>query len=449
MKKSTYLLGQEDVNKAILTLAVPSILTSMINIVYNIISTAYLSALHNDAMIAATTVALPLTTILQSFGDGIGIGAASYIGRLLGEKKEEKTASVLRTAYTLAFFISLVLSMVMVIFLRQLMLVFKAEPDVVEFTVQYMRIILIGGTFMNFKQILSALLRAQGEVAIPTFAMISSVVISVILTPVFMYEWGLNLAIRGAAYATFCSNLFAMSVMLYRQCSTKVMIRWKLFDFGIDREAVREIFRVGFSAFTRQILPSFSQTTLYRAASPFGTAFLAALGIGKKSLNLITAVFMGFSRGVQPLTAFCYGGRLRKRLTETLKKATVFVLLYAVIGSIVYYNFGDRVFSLYTSSPEIIGYGKFLLKGYSLTLPLLGFYQLYATTLQAFGKSSESFWISVFKQVIFYIPFVLLLSAVFGQRGMYYIQPATDLCTVIMLLVLCRNLPREIREMEN
>ena len=144
MKKSTYLLGQEEVNKAILTLAVPSILTSMINIVYNIISTAYLSALHNDAMIAATTVALPLTTILQSFGDGIGIGAASYIGRLLGEKKEEKTASVLRTAYTLAFFISLVLSMIMVVFLRELMLVFKAEPDVVEFTVQYMRIILIG-----------------------------------------------------------------------------------------------------------------------------------------------------------------------------------------------------------------------------------------------------------------------------------------------------------------
>lgn len=449
MEKSNqlFVLSEEKVNRAIVKLVIPSILTAMVGVIYNVIDTIYISRLNNTAMIAATTVALPLMIILQSFGDAIGMGASSYIGRLLGMNRQERAKMVTQTALTVAAGIAIVLSVAMILFLDPLLALFSTEASVTFYAKQYMMIILFGGVFLTYKQILSNMLRAQGQIKLPMIAIVTGVVINIILNPILMFEWGFNMKVQGAALATVISQLVAMAMMLYRLCSKQVLVPWRFLDFGFDSSCFQEIVRVGSAAFVRQILPSASFSFLVAAATVYGTDFLATMGIAKKSLQIVTAIFMGYAHGIQPFLAYNYGAKNQERITAMLKISTVFVIVFGFISSVIFATHGEGVIRLYIQDSSILFYGKNMLLGYACSLPILGVYQLYASTLQAFGKSKESFWLSLSKQGFFYIPLVIILPRWFHELGIYMAQPLTDWLTFVMLIFLCRKLPQQIQQL--
>ena len=262
-----------------------------------------------------------------------------------------------------------------------------------------------------------------------------------------MFDYGLNMAIKGAAYATVLSQTVSVLMMLWKLCSKTNDFRWRFLDFSFDMESIKQIGSIGIAAFTRQILPSFSITFLIRSASIYGTAMVAAMGISKKALRIITGVFAGYSHGMQPFFSFNYGARNSKRIVKALSISRSFVICIGVATSIVFWFYSERIALLFGNNLNTIQYCGNMMKGYALSIPVLGIYHVYASALQAFGKKKASMILSSIRQGLFYNPIVIILPRYFCQSGLYLSQPFSDWLTFALLIYLCRNISKEILEL--
>ena len=444
-----FIMKEEKVPSAIVKLTIPAILSSLVTVIYNIIDTHFVSLLHDPAMIAATTVGLPLTMILQSFGDGIAVGSGSCISRLLGAGKKEKAKKAQETSVFLALTVSLFCSLLFIIFLRQILPLFNIEDDVIGYAYDYMFIILLGGVALIGKQVLTYLLRSQGIVRFPMIAIFTGIILNTVLDPLLMFDYGLGLGIRGAALATILSQYTSMGMMIWRMLKKGNPLPWKISDLSFDKEAAADIFSVGSAAFVRNALPSFSITFLIRAAGNYSTALVAAMGVAKKSLRILTGIFGGYSQGLQPFTAYNYGAGNKKRIKEALHLSHIIILTVGILSSFLFYFKGDRIVRLLADDPDIVYYSFMMLKGYAFSLPVLGIYHVYATTLQAFKESRRSFLLSISRQGLFYIPIVLFLPPLLHELGIYLAQPVSDWMTFFLLLYLCRDFPERLKESED
>lgn len=212
--------------------------------------------------------------------------------------------------------------------------------------------------------------------------------------------------------------------------------------------SIKQIGSIGIAAFTRQVLPSFSITFLIRSAGVYGTAMVAAMGISKKALRIITGIFAGYSHGMQAFFAFNYGAKKSKRIIKVLSISRVFVISIGLVTSIVFLFFGKYIAGLFGNNVNTIQYCCNMLKGYSLSIPILGIYHVYAAALQAFGKKRESMILSSARQGLFYIPIVIILPLFIHETGIYLAQPLSDWLTFILLIYLCRNLSQEISDLK-
>jgi len=445
-QNSIYLLGEEKIGKAILALSVPGILSAMISMIYNVVDTIYLGKFNNTAMIAATTIAVPLITIVQASADGIGIGSASYIGRLLGAKKFDDVNKVVKTSITFGGLVALILSFTMIFFIDRLLPIFSNDPEVLQYTKEYITIVLGGSIFMMYKVVLSGLIRSEGNIQLPMLATIFGVLLNVILNPIFMFDWGFNLNVKGAALATIFSQACSMLIMVWYLCRKSGYVRWRWLSFGLDFNAIKNIVKIGMASFVRHLLPSLTHGLLAIQAAVYGTDFVASIGIGRKALRLIVCVFTGMNSGLQPFFAYNYGAGNKKRIRQMLKTSLSFVTLFGLFGSLLFILFPSLVIQMFTTNAAVLTYGRLMLFGYALSLPILGIYHILAGALQSMGKAKESIYLSVAKQLVFYSPIVYILPRFLGMYGIYYAQPLTDWSTFVILLFICRKLPKELSD---
>ena len=442
MKDQLYIMSEEKISKALPILTLPAILSSLVTIIFNIVDTYYISLLNDGAMIAATTVALPIAMLIQSFGDGIAVGSGTYVSKKLGEKNHEYAYRGLITAMTFTFLLGLIINIIFLIFLRDILPLFNIEQNVINYAYDYMFIILLGGLGIIFKQVLVYLLRCQGIVRWPMISVFSGIAINIILDPLLMFTFSLN--IKGAALASTIAEIVTIGMMLIKLADKSNVLTWNIKDIYIDFAVLKQIISIGFAAFVRNMLPSFSLTFLIRAAALYNTSLVAAMGVAKKSLRIITAVFAGYSQGLQPFTAYNYGAKNSKRITQALKTSLIFVVSIGLFASIVFWFKGSSITSLFGKDKDIIYYSHQMLKGYALSIPVLGIYHLGTTTLQALGEGKKSFFLSISRQGLFYIPIVLLLPPLIHELGIYLVQPLSDWLSFILLLFLARDLPEKI-----
>ena len=186
------ILDSMPVKQALIRLAVPSILASMVTTIYNIADTFFIGQLHNTAMIAATTVAMPIMMLTHAFGESIGVSAGSYISRQLGAGQRDQVSRIVQTTMTLVVLISIVLPILFITFLGPLLGMFGAEGDVTMYAAQYVTILLVFAFSQIIKLTIVHLLRAEGDVNFPMAAIFAGVVANLILDPIFMFVWGLK-----------------------------------------------------------------------------------------------------------------------------------------------------------------------------------------------------------------------------------------------------------------
>lgn len=446
--KSISILRDAPVGKALWYLSLPAVLTTLVGTIHNLIDGIYVSSLNDNAMIAATTVALPVIVVSEAIGEGIGVGTASYLGRLLGAKDESKVERLIATSITLMFLVSIILLVATIVFLRPVISFFTTDPMVIKHSYDYLLILMCSSIFTISKQVVSNMLRAAGDVNYPMKIIIASIVVNIVLNPIFMFDFGFGLKIRGAAIATVLAEVFASFALFYRLICRDDVIKWRFGHFVLCINSIKEIINVGIPVFIRNGLSSISYGLFAKSSGMFGTDFLAASGLSRKGEYFSRFVIMGVAQGYQSFAAYNYGAKNKQRLMDGLKMALKFTIGYSFLMGGFFLFFPHVFMRILTSDANLIALGKNMLIGYAISVPFVAVYQILAYNFQALGKGKLSFITSVLRQGIVYCPLVTILPRLFGMTGMIIVQPICDLCSALVVLFLSRSIIKEIQEME-
>ena len=311
----------------------------------------------------------------------------------------------------------------------------------------YMKILMMGATFSIVKQVCSYLLRNSGDVNFPMKTVLLEIVINTILTPILMFDFGFSLGLQGAALATVIAQAISAILLLNRLLTHNTSIKWTFGNFKFCFDSFKEICNVGFSVFLRNGLPSLSYGLYAKSAGLFSTDFVAAAGIARKGQHMANFVIIGIANGYQPFASYNFGAKNKERLIEAIKKSFLFTTVYGLTIALIFYTVPHLVISVITQDASLVSIGKDIVKAYAISMPILGIYQILAGTFQACGKGKLSFWTSILRQGIIYCPLVVLLPRLMGEIGFTLVQPICDWISMIIVVILSKNLYKEILEM--
>jgi len=320
---------------------------------------------------------------------------------------------------------------------------FGATPDALDFSVRYAMWMIVGMSGIILNMTMNNILRSEGDVRFPMFAIMLGAILNIALDPIFMFDWGLNLGLEGAAIATIVSQYVSTIVLIIRITGKDSVIRWKVNRWLFDFKIAYEIFALGIALFFRQALVSFSLMFINSAAARYGTNLVAAIGLVMRTMMIINYVLIGYAQGFQPFAGYNYGAKNFVRLKESIDLSIRWSTIFLASMSALLVLSARPLMMVFTDNLEVIYYGMRMIYAICLALPFMGFYQIHMVLFQSLGKAKEAFILSVARQGIFFLPMIWILPMFFTYNGILAAQPAADLLTVLLTAGFSLRLKKE------
>lgn len=439
------LLGVVPVRRALIKLAIPSIIAMLINAIYNLTDTYFIGQLNNSSAMASITIAFPIMSLVGAIGGTFGVGGGSYLSRLLGEKDYDTASNSTTVALLSAFLTGLILTIFMYIFLKPILILFGASETVLPYAMDYTRIIVFANVITMLNMTLNNLVRAEGAAKHSMYSFLIGSGLNIILDPIFIFT--LNQGVAGAAYATLIGKAVSFLYLMYFYVGGKSVAKISLANFKPTLIIYKEILKVGMPSFVRQGLSSISMGMVNSVAKTYGDGAVAGLGVSLRVTFLAFFVLFGYSVGFQPIAGYSWGSRNFERLKESIKESMKTISIMSVFFSVVFFFFARPIVSIFSNVDEVIHYGVMSLRAMAVMMPFLGFQNIVVTLFQAIGKGKQALVLSLSRQGIFFIPAIILLPRYFGILGLVYAQPLADFFTVIVTAILMYLIMREIRKL--
>ena len=432
--KRIFTLSEEKPARAVIKMGVPLIAGMFIMVLYNLVDTFFIGLLHDDYQLAAVNLAYPVMMVTIAVSNMIGTGSSSLIARSLGAKDKEKAEHTLTVGFMLTVVNSIIVAAVGLIFLGSIVQGLGAKDNTEAFTGQYVRIILIGSSFTMGNYTLGQLLRSEGSVKYSIVGMIVGPIVNIALDPVFIFLFGLE--IRGAAIATVIGNACGTAVSLVFYLRGKTLLKPALKYIRPTKEIIGEIFWVGVPASLETLLTSAAYVVNNNLAIGYGELTVAATGIAQKLLSLGSYVYQGFAAGTQPIMGYSYGARNYARMMKVLRSGVIVVSSVESALMLLYGIFAPLLIGIFTDSAEVISIGTTVLRTLMFILPFVGATSMCRMSFQAMGKPQYAFGITLVRQLVLYVPLLLLFNSVFGFGGMLWAQPVTEIIMMISSVML-------------
>ncbi len=439
-----YLLGEENVQKALLLLAIPSIIGMVTNGVYNFVDALFVGMLDNTAMLAAVTVTFPMVMIMGAIGQGLGVGAGALISRQLGSKRFDQVPKSVFTVMFSAIVLSIVGSYLLIANLEELLPYFGATADALEYSVVYAKWMIIGMISTILNMTMSTMLRAEGDVKFPMFAIMTGALLNIVLDPIFMFEWGLNLQLDGAAIATVLAHFVTTFLLFYRLFDKNSALRFNPFKWNFDIKIAFEIFAMGIVVFFRQALVSLSFLFINFVAARYGTDIVASIGLVQRTNGLVIYVLIGYSQGLLPFVGYNYGAHNYDRIKKAIRYSTIWASIFTILSATIMFFFAQELVMLFTMDETVIYYGKKMFYAIAIGLPFVGYYQVVTILFQAVGKVKESFILSISRQGFFLLPLIYFLPKLWDYNGLFAATPIADFLALFLAILLTNRLNKEI-----
>ncbi|HDK7159588.1 TPA: MATE family efflux transporter [Clostridium botulinum] len=445
------MMEKESISKVLLKLSVPAIIAMLINAIYNIVDTMFVGMLNNTSAIAAVSIVYPLFMFIGAIGVMFGAGGASYLSRLLGEKKKEEADKTLTSTIIIGCIFSLIFTVISIIFLDKFLLMYGATETIMPYAREYGYTIVLGAIFTIGTGIMSNTIRAEGNSKYSMIATCIGGVINIILDPIFMFRFGMG--IKGAAVATVISQIVSFVFLLRYYYSKKSYIKLGIKFFKPTFNMFFEILKIGIPIFVTQVLASFALGFMNLGAKPYGDAAVAAMGIVFRVMSIGFYIVFGIGQGFQPVAGYNYGAKNFTRLKEAVKLSIKWSVVSGIVISILFIVFAEGCMLIFTRDREVINIGIKAFRAASLLFPLFGYVNTYAVLYQALGKALGAFILSISRQGIFYIPLMYILPKFMGLAGVIFCQTAADglafIETFIMAIWLNKSLKKEMVEETN
>ncbi|WP_313152640.1 MATE family efflux transporter [Lacrimispora sp.] len=439
-KSKESVLGEMEPSKAIIKLAVPATMALLAKAVYNIVDTAYIGMLHSDIALAAVGVTLPLLLIMVSVENIFAAGAAVLAGRQLGANDKDGANTTATTTIGLSVVIGAILCVAGLVFLEPLLRSFGASDAVLPQAKDYAFWMFIAALANLPAQSMNCAARAESSVKISSIAVIAGAALNVVLDPVFMFDWGFGLGVGGASLATTVSQFVTFGILAWFYLSGKSIIKIKPRFFKPNWNLVKTVTLIGIPTAVIQICLAIATSLTNIAAKPMPDAdlIIAAYGVVQRLILIGCYVVMGFMQGYQPVASYAFGARNEDRFHASVRFSLKASLLLTVVVEVVYILLSRPLIMLFNSNPSVIGYGAKLLISQVALYPAFGLCYMMTITYQTIGASRYGLFLSLIRQGLFYVPFILVLPRRFGVTGIYFAQPAADLLTILVCVLSVR-----------
>lgn len=427
--RKTDLFEKIPVKSAVLKLSIPTVLSSLVMVIYNLADTYFVGILNNSVENAAVTLAAPLLLAFNAVNNLFGVGSSSMMSRALGKKDYETVYRSSAFGFYCSVISGLIFSLLYTALNSQLLIVLGADSETTAATAEYLKwTVSFGAVPAILNVVMAYLVRAEGASLHASVGTMSGCVLNMILDPIFVLPWGLDMGASGAGCATFISNCFAciyFFVLLYvKRKSTYVCVNPKKFSFR--KSIVTGVFSVGIPASIQNLLNVTGMTVLNNFTSAFGAEAVAAMGIAQKINMVPMQIALGSSQGVMPLIGYTYASGNTDRMKKSLMFLSKYALGFLAVITVGFYFGSDLMISLFMKNEAIISYGSEFLKGLCLSLPFLCMDFIAVGVFKACGMGGKSLIFAIMRKIVLEIPFIFLLNYLFPLYGLAYAQTMAE-----------------------
>lgn len=437
------LMKNEKIPKVLLKLGLPAMIGLLVSALYNVVDAYFVGGLGTSQM-AAVSVAFPIGQIIIGLGMTFGSGAASYISRLLGEGKRERADKTASTALLTSLIIGAVCIVTALLFLDKLLTALGATATILPFARAYGIIYIAGSIFNIFNVTVNHTIISEGAAKLTMTAMIVGGCLNVVLDPIFIYTLGYG--VQGAAIATVISQAVTSLIYLWYLLGRKGALRFSVRNIAPDKEMYAEILKVGIPGLIFQLLVSTSTALTNTAASSYGDAAVAAMGVVTRILTVGNYVVFGFMRGFQPVAGFNYGAKRYDRLNEAVHTILKWATWFCSISAAFMLVFAPHMISAFSTDTSVIDIGSKALRINAILFVFYGFQIVYTVLFLATGNAKQGSLLSIGRQGIFFIPLIFILPHFFGMNGVIFTQPIADVLSVLLCSVFAVRVNRKSKD---
>ena len=451
-KKKEYLFESAPITKAVLTLAIPTVISALVTVLYNLADTYFVGMLNEPVQNSAVTLAAPLLLAFNAVNNLFGVGTSSMMSRALGAKDFETVSKSSAFGFYCSLFFGIVYSVVYTMFSGSFLTMLGADPQTAPATAEYLKwTVTFGAAPAILNVVMAYLVRSEGATLHASVGTMSGCILNMILDPFFVLPWGLDMGSAGAGLATFISNCFACGyffvLIFIRRKKTYVCIDPR--KFGFKKSIVLGVFAVGIPACIQNLLNVTGMTVLNNFTADFGPDAVAAMGIAYKVNMVPMNIAWGFTQGIMPLVSYNFSSGGYERMKKSIFLAAKISIGFLIAVSAVFFIFSKGVISMFMENPEVINYGGAFLRGMCLGLPFLCLDFLAVNVFQACGMGGKSLIFAVMRKIVLEIPALFILNALFPLYGLAYSQLSAEVVLAAAAVVVLIGMFKKLNNNSN
>ena len=437
----------EPIPKIITSMAVPSIIAFLINSIYSLADTYFVSGIGINAT-AAVSVNSSLDQIIMMAGSLLAVGANSYIARLLGAKKEKKANEVLSTAFFLAAVFGIAVMLLGSVFMRPMVQMLGATPTCEQYSIDYATYILLAAPFMAASFVMNQCLRAEGSALLSMIGMGAGGVLNCVLDPIFIV--GLDLGVAGASMATAISKLVSFGILIFPYLTHHSILRISIKNFHPTRDIMSQIIKVGSSSMFRSGLAVVAAIMLNNLAGQISDDVLAGIGVSTRIMMFPFGIILGFGPGFQPVVGFCWGAKHYDRVRAAFRfSAWTAAIGGGIMGLLVAVFAGPIIAMFGKSSQEMLEIGELCIRLQCLALPIHGWVAVVNMLCAGLGDARGALLLSTARQGSCFIPIVHLMAFLLGATGVASVQAVADILSLALAIPVLRRVMKKIPSTED
>ena len=445
-------LGTKSIKALLRQYAVPGIIAMTASSLYNMVDSIFIGHIPGSGPLAISGLAVtfPLMNISAALGTLVGVGAATMISVLLGQKNYEVAGKVLSNEVTLNTIVGLLFTVVTMIFMDPILLFFGASENTLPFARDYMMIIAAGNVITHLYFGLNSVIRSSGNPNLAIGLTLFTVISNAILDPVFIYILGMG--IRGAAIATVLCQTLALAYTLWYFLDQKRFLHLnKKHIFRLDWRIAKDSLAIGMGPFLMNLASCIVVLFINNQLLKYGGDLaIGAYGIVNRISFLFAMVVVGFNHGMQPIAGYNYGARLYSRVREVYIRTAMWATIVVTVGFIVSEFFSGPAVSLFTNDPQLKSLATKGLRMMNIVFPIVGFQMVTTNLFQCLGMVSKSIFLSLTRQLLFLVPCVYFLPAALGSEiGVWYSFPISDFLSSVLTAILAVGLLKKLGKLKD
>lgn len=418
-------------------MAIPTMIGMLVMVIYNLTDTFFVGLMDDKSMTAAIGVVFSVMSIIQAIGFWFGYGSGNTMSNRLGEERVEEARAVSSLGLVFAVITGIVFTLFIEIFYAPIagFIGGNASPELLGYTTHYLRVIGYSAPFSLFAITVYNQLRLCGNARDGMVGLLAGMLSNMVLDPILMFSF--KMGFIGAAYATLAGQIIG-AVVLTLLARRDGAIDLKLWTARPDRTRVYHILAGGLPNFSRQTITSLAVLLLNIIAARYGETLIAAMTVSTRAFVPAFLLMIGWCQGFQPVCAMNHGAGKHDRVRQAFRSSLLTGTIFMLVADVLMLAFAPALVGLLTSDPEVIATGAVVLRLQCISAPFLCYLGITSMYLQNIGRYFWSMLVSVSHQGIFYLPLIVLLSAVWDEKGIYLVQPVADLLSLVMTIVVMR-----------